>query len=170
MRVSLASFFKTKINKIWSKITQLHDRQKKPICDFFIFFIFILSLSLSLHFSVYSNAKMSLNNFSEPIISKDKTFLLVTTILWASIALIGILANICVIFVASCSSGKKSATHYFITNLAFSDMLFLLVSPTLALFNLHQFISFDGLPLLLGKIICKCDYYLSHVTSSHTFT
>lgn len=110
---------------------------------------------------------MSLN--IEPFISENRAFLLTTTILWVSIAFIGVLANICVISVASCSSVKKSATYYFITNLAFSDMLFLLISPTLALFNLHQLITLGGLPELLGKVICKTDYYLSHVSPSFLF-
>lgn len=110
------------------------------------------------------NISLNLSFDEAPFISENKTFLLVTTILWVLISFIGVLANICVISVASCSSGKKSATHYFITNLAVSDILFLLISPTLALFNLHQLIKVNSLPELLGKLVCKTDYYLSHVS------
>lgn len=98
-----------------------------------------------------------------PPIWEDHSFLFITSIIWVTISVIGILANMCVILVMFCSSTKKSATHYFITNLAFSDMFFLLISPTLAILNLNNSINFNQMPHFLGKLICKADYYLSHV-------
>lgn len=98
-------------------------------------------------------------------ISKDPKFIFVTTALWILIQFIGILANLCVISVTFCSSRKKSATQYFITNLAISDSLFLLISPTLALTNMNDLINYDEFPHILAEIICKTDYFLTHVCS-----
>ena len=91
-------------------------------------------------------------------------FLLIITILWSVISLIGILANLVVILVMICGSKLTSATHYFIINLAASDLVFLLTCPTLALVNLHGLINLNDLPQILGKIICKFDYFSSHVS------
>lgn len=99
-----------------------------------------------------------------PPVMNDPKFLVATTVVWLAISFVGIAANLCVIVVTFCCwSIKKSATQYFITNLAISDMLFLLISPTLALINLHDLISFNHLPYFVGVVICKADYYLTHV-------
>jgi hypothetical protein len=94
----------------------------------------------------------------------SKNFLVIITILWSVISLIGILANLVVILVMICGSKLTSATHYFIINLAVSDLVFLLTCPTLALVSLHKLINYNHLPKILGKFICQFDYFSSHVS------
>ena len=91
-------------------------------------------------------------------------FLIVVTILWSLISLIGVLANLIVISVMVCGSKLTSATQYFIINLAISDLVFLTTCPTMALVNLHGLINYDRLPQFLGKVICKLDYFSTHVS------
>lgn len=113
------------------------------------------------------NETSEFSQTSSYFIQDDPKYLITTTVIWTTIAVVGICANLFVILVTFCSSSKKSATQYFITNLAVSDSLFLLISPTLALFNLHHLISLNELPFILGKIICKADYFLTHVIYSY---
>lgn len=91
-------------------------------------------------------------------------FLTIITISWTLIEIIGILANICVIVVMLCGSRLTSATQYFIINLAASDMLFLIVNPTLVLMNYHDILKNSDLPEIIRIIICKFDYFITHVT------
>jgi hypothetical protein len=100
----------------------------------------------------------------ESAIGPSNRFLWIITFLWAFISLVGILANLVVILVMICGSKLTSATHYFIINLAASDLVFLLTCPTLALVNLHDLIDYSRLPQILGKIICKFDYFSSHLS------
>ena len=92
--------------------------------------------------------------------------LLLFTIIWPLIAVVGILANLCVIFVMIFSAKLTSATQFFIINLAISDILFLAICPTLVLINVHKLISFDQMPGLLAKLVCKADYFSSHVNKN----
>lgn len=109
----------------------------------------------SSYFEDYSN---------EPMAMMNPKFLLLITILWSLISIIGIFANLCVIAVMLCGSKLTSATQYFIVNLAISDMLFLTICPTLALINLHGVIIYNHLPQFIGKVLCKSDYFSTHVT------
>jgi hypothetical protein len=43
-------------------------------------------------------------------------------------------------------------------------MLFLTICPTLALINLHGVIIYNHLPQFIGKVLCKSDYFSTHVT------
>lgn len=106
---------------------------------------------------------MSETNETLAIEFPDIPHLLFFTIIWPLIAGIGILANMCVIVVMLMSAKLTSATQFFIVNLAISDILFLTICPTLVLFNMHRVIELDNLPALLAKLICKADYFLSHV-------
>jgi hypothetical protein len=87
----------------------------------------------------------------------------ISAIVWSIILVVGVLANGCVLLVMLSSSNFTSATHYFIINLALSDLIFLIICPTLALFNFYNFIFYDRLPEFLGQIICKMDYFSTHV-------
>jgi hypothetical protein len=89
--------------------------------------------------------------------------LLLFTILWTLIAIVGILANSVVVVVMVFSAKLTSATQYFIINLAISDILFLAICPTLVLINVHKLISFEAMPELVAKLLCKADYFSSHV-------
>jgi hypothetical protein len=94
--------------------------------------------------------------------------LILFTIVWTLIAIVGILANSCVIAVMFFSAKLTSATQYFIINLAISDILFLAICPTLVLINVHKLVSYEEMPDLLAKLLCKADYFSSHV-SLHIF-
>jgi hypothetical protein len=109
---------------------------------------------------------------NQTVIGDDESFdpmigqpgnLLLFTILWILIAVVGILANTCVISVMLFSAKLTSATQYFIINLAISDILFLAICPTLVSINVHKLISFEQMPSLLAKLVCKADYFSSHV-------
>lgn len=106
---------------------------------------------------------MSETNETLAIEFPDIPHLLFFTIIWPLITGVGILANMCVIVVMLMSAKLTSATQFFIVNLAISDILFLTICPTLVLFNMHRVIELDNLPALLAKLICKADYFLSHV-------
>ena len=86
---------------------------------------------------------------------------LAITIIWSIILIIGVLANGCVLLVMLCASQLKTATQYFIFSLASSDLLFLLICPTMALvgYNFHSHYS-D----FLGLFLCKLSYGLTHVS------
>ena len=91
--------------------------------------------------------------------------LLLFTIIWPLIALVGIVANLIVIFVMCFSIKLTSATQYFIINLAVSDIIFLTVCPTLVIINVHKLIHYDELPKIVAILMCKADYFSSHVNS-----
>lgn len=93
-------------------------------------------------------------------------FLLTITVLWILIASVGVMANLIVICVMVCGTKLTSATQYFIINLAISDLLFLIICPTLALINLHRVIISNHFPEILVKILCKLDFFSSHVSES----
>nr|QVK45766.1 G protein-coupled receptor [Proales similis] len=97
----------------------------------------------------------------ESLISKE--FLTVISAVWMLIAFIGIVANLFVILVIAFVRRNKTATHYFIVNLAISDTLFLAICPALAIANLHQFIDYNRMPFILAKIVCKLDFFSTHL-------
>ncbi|CAF0775044.1 unnamed protein product [Brachionus calyciflorus] len=112
-----------------------------------------------------NTSNISLNIFSNGTnVSSQNTVtnLEIFTFLWIFISVVGILANSVVVIVLP--TKKRSPTEYFCLNLAISDMLFLFVCPTLSLISLHKLIIYENLPLLLAKIICKADFFLTHLT------
>ncbi len=102
-------------------------------------------------------------NEDSSLLMMSSRMLLTFTILWSLISFIGIFANLSVVAVMLCGSKLTSATQYFIVNLAISDTLFLAICPTLALVNLHRVIIYDHLPTFFAKVICKSDYFSTHV-------
>jgi hypothetical protein len=122
---------------------------------------FLLELNSS-NINNISN-EIEYDNENSAIISQP--LLLLITIVWSLISLIGILANISVFTVMLCGS-KLTPTQYFIINLAISDTLFLAICPALLLINIHGVIIYDHLPSFLAKAICKSDYFSTHVNKS----
>jgi hypothetical protein len=114
-----------------------------------------------------SNSYESENAFEEDLDNDLMIhyFLLTITILWILIASVGVMANLIVICVMVCGTKLTSATQYFIINLAISDLLFLIICPTLALINLHRVIISNHFPEFLVKILCKLDFFSSHVSN-----
>ena len=104
-------------------------------------------------------------NEDNGLLMMSPNLLLTFTIVWSLISFIGILANLSVVAVMLCGSKLTSATQYFIINLAISDTLFLAICPTLALVNLHRVIIYDHLPTFFAKVICKSDYFSTHVST-----
>ena len=124
------------------------------------------SLLLNYSYALFDSAEdYSVNNDSDrgwdEFISNVR---IVVSIVWPLIEIVGVLANAAVLIVMLCASRLTSATQYFIVNLALSDLLFLVICPTLALMNYHQLIIYEKLPQLVGDILCKLDYYSTHVS------
>lgn len=94
-----------------------------------------------------------------------------TIIIWPIVAVIGILANGCVLLVIlfvskfknSSTKSENAATKCFIFSLATSDLIFLTLCPFNALIN-SKFEVFDSKAYWLGLVICKLSYASSHVS------
>ena len=122
---------------------------------------------LELNSSTISNISNEIDYDNENSAIISQPLLLLITIVWSLISLIGILANISVFTVMLCGS-KLTPTQYFIINLAISDTLFLAICPALLLINIHGVIIYDHLPSFLAKAICKSDYFSTHVNKLKT--
>lgn len=100
-------------------------------------------------------------------INQDAAFLtrmkIANTIIWSLIAISGILANGTVLVVMFMASKLTSATQYFIINLALSDLIFLTICPSFLIIN-NQINVYKYMPVLFGTLICKLDYFLTHVS------
>jgi hypothetical protein len=88
----------------------------------------------------------------------------IVTVVWSVIIVIGVSANACVLFVTFFLSTNLTPTQYFIINLSISDLLFLLCCPTLLLVNYHGLINYDRMSTIFAKIICKLDFFSTHVS------
>ena len=99
----------------------------------------------------------------------EKNLAIIFNIIWCLIAVVGVLANSSVLIVMLCTTRFTSATQYFIVNLAISDLLFLLICPTLVMLNYNGLVNYTKLPFIIASIICKLDYFSSHVSKIFIF-
>lgn len=85
---------------------------------------------------------------------------LTVTIVWSIIIVIGVLANGCVLVVILCKKHLTTPTQYFIFSLASSDLIFLLICPTITLVGYNYF---SKLSVNFELLFCKIGFSLTHV-------
>lgn len=83
------------------------------------------------------------------------------TVLWPIISVIGIIANLTVIFVLP--TKKQRPTEYFCLNLAISDLFFLIFCPSMVLIDINEIEIYKNMPLFLSTFICKSNFFLTYV-------
>ena len=100
-----------------------------------------------------------IQNSTEQEISLNDSEKFFVTIIWCLIIIVGVVANGYVVVEITFSPQVASATQYFIANLTFSDLMFLIICPPIALLNFNDFQIHHS----IASFVCKLSYAMTHV-------